>query len=149
MTRSLRSTLAAVAAVVWCAAAAAAQSPTTQSTSSPTSQSTSSGAATPSDTRPATPTFTGDTGLWFVPTADVLARGKWSVSGYRASFNYQPGFANVGLFGGTFAVGLADRFELFGSLEADKRIDRDLRPIFVSDPRVGGVLANAPFMSTT
>ena len=35
------------------------------------------------ETRPATTTFFGDTGLWFVPTAEVLAGGKLSASGYR------------------------------------------------------------------
>ncbi len=29
--------------------------------------------ATAEETRPATTTFNGDTGLWFVPTAEVLA----------------------------------------------------------------------------
>jgi peptidoglycan-associated lipoprotein len=122
---------------------AAAQTSSAASTQPPAS-------ATSADhTRPSTATFSGDTGLWFVPTADVLAHGKWSVSGYRASFNPEPGFSNVGLVGGTFAVGIADRVEVFGAMNVDERIDRDIRPIFIHDPRVGGVLASAPFMTTT
>ena len=31
-------------------------------------------------TRPATTTFLGDTGLWFVPTGEILPGGKVSVS---------------------------------------------------------------------
>ena len=33
-----------------------------------------------SETRPATTTFEGDTGLWFVPTGEVLPAKKWSFS---------------------------------------------------------------------
>ena len=33
---------------------------------------------TSSETRPATSTFLGDTGLWFVPTAEVLPDRRWS-----------------------------------------------------------------------
>ena len=57
-------------------------------------------------TRPATTTFFGDTGLWFVPTGEVLPHGKWSVSGYRRGTNYIQGYTNVADFAGTFAVGI-------------------------------------------
>jgi len=95
-------------------------------------------------TRPATTTFLGDTGLWFVPTAEVLAHGKWSVSGYRRGTNYIQGFTNVGDFAGTFAVGIKDRVEVFGSFLFDTRIDRDLRPLLRTDPAVGGVIDRYP-----
>ena len=88
------------------------------------------GAATETGIRPATTTFFGDTGLWFVPTAEVLPHGKWSVSGYRRGTNYIQGFTNVGDFAGTFGVGIRDRAEIFGSFLFDTRIDRDLRPLF-------------------
>ena len=87
-----------------------------------------------SETRPATTTFFGDTGLWFVPTAEVLPHGKWSVSGYRRGTNYIQGFTNVGDFAGTFGVGIKDQREIFGSFLFDTRIDRDLRPLFINDP---------------
>ena len=35
------------------------------------------------DRRPSTPTFLGDTGIWYVPTAEVLARHTWSIGGDR------------------------------------------------------------------
>ena len=66
--------------------------------------------------RPATTTFFGDTGLWYVPTAEVLAHGKWSVSGYRARHELPiQGYTNVADFAGTFAFGIRDRAEIFGS----------------------------------
>ena len=41
---------------------------------STTTQTPSSSTATAQETRPATTTFFGDTGLWFVPTAEVLGQ---------------------------------------------------------------------------
>ena len=37
------------------------------------------------DVRPATTTPMGDTGLWFVPTAEILPAKRWSASAYRRS----------------------------------------------------------------
>ena len=135
MTISLRS-LGVAALVAFSASAALAQ---TQS--STTAQS----ASEASDTRPATTTFQGDTGLWFVPTAEILGDRQWSASFYRRGTNYVQGFTNVGDFAGTFAFGLRDRAEIFGSFIFDTRIDRDLRPLFSTDPDVGGVVDRYPF----
>jgi hypothetical protein len=44
------------------------------------------------DVRPAVTTFWGDTGLWFVPTAEVLRNKKWSVSFYRVNIDDGQGF---------------------------------------------------------
>ena len=65
-----------------------------------------------------------------MPTAEVLAHGKWSVTGYRRGTNYIQGYTNVGDFAGTFAVGIRDRAEIFTSFLFDTRIDRDVRPLF-------------------
>src|ERR1700687_5525496 len=78
--------------------------PTGQSTT--TTQTQSSSTTTAEETRPATTTFYGDTGLWFVPTAEVLPHGKWSVSGYRRGTNWVQGYTNVADFNGTFGVGV-------------------------------------------
>ncbi len=83
-----------------------------------------------SETRPATTTVNGDTGLWFVPTAEILGNRKWSLSFYRQNADFGQGFTDVSRFPATFAVGLGNRVELFGSLETITRIDRDTRPIF-------------------
>ena len=139
-------------AVAWALALAVAASASAQTGSSGTStgqnhsgtQTQSSSTATADDTRPATTTFFGDTGLWFVPTAEVLPHGKWSVSGYRRGTNYIQGYTNVGDFAGTFAVGIKDRAEIFGSFLVDTRIDRDLRPLFVNDPTFGGIIDRYP-----
>src|SRR5437762_9084231 len=93
-----------LAACLLFAGAAAAQTPSTPQPS--TSQQTTSPAASDEGTRPATTTFFGDTGLWYVPTAEVLAGGKWSVSGYRRGTNWIQGYTNVGDFAGTFGGGI-------------------------------------------
>ena len=112
--------------------------------SSTTTQTPSSSPATTEDTRPATTTFFGDTGLWFVPTAEVLPDGKWSVSGYRRGTNYIEGYTNVGDFAGTFGIGIKDRAEIFGSILFDTRVARNMRPVFLTDPTVGSIVAWYP-----
>src|SRR5947207_12797218 len=112
MTISLRA-LGFVALIGFSSSASLAQ---TQSTPGQTSSTTSS------ETRPATTTFQGDTGLWFVPTAEILGDRQWSASFYRRGTNYVQGFTNVGDFAGTFAFGFRNRAEIFGSLIFDTRI---------------------------
>ncbi|MEQ1869470.1 MAG: hypothetical protein ABL961_05545, partial [Vicinamibacterales bacterium] len=97
-------------------------------------------------TRSAFTTAAGDTGLWFVPTAEVLAKGTWSASGYRVSTNYVQGYTNVSEFPLTFAWGVSSRVEAFGAFAAVTRIDRDLRSLFQPDPNVGGVVGGYPYV---
>jgi outer membrane protein OmpA-like peptidoglycan-associated protein len=105
-------------------------------------------ASVPQETRSALTTADGDTGLWYVPTAEVLARGRWSASGYRVGLNYTQGFSNVADFPLTFGVGAFRGGEIFGSFKAVTRIDRDVRPIFTSNPDVGGVIGRYPYVSS-
>ena len=79
----------------------------------------------------------------------MLAHGRWSVSGYRRGTNYIQGYTNVADFAGTFAVGIKDRAEIFGSFLFDTRIDRDVRPLFVNDPTFGGLIDRYPSVNQT
>jgi len=124
-----------VLGALW-ASAAGAQTPATSSSS----------AASDSTLRLATNTADGDTGLWYVPTAEILARGKWSAAGYRTGFNYREGFSQVTNVPLTFGIGVSKRAEIFGSFRAVTRIDRDTRPLFQSDPLIGGVVGPYPFV---
>src|SRR4029078_10640237 len=90
-----------------------------------TSQSTSSD----EPVRRATTTFQGDTGLWYVPTGEILADKKWSVSFARTNQDREAGFSDISHFIGTFGVGIKDRAEIFGSVRFISRIDRDIRPL--------------------
>jgi outer membrane protein OmpA-like peptidoglycan-associated protein len=96
------------------------------------------------ETRPATVSVSGDTGLWFLPTAEILPHGKWSLSLYRANADFGQGFSDVSNFPLSFAVGVRDRVEVFGSWTALTRIDRDSRPLFSTpaDAGSGGGIVN-------
>jgi outer membrane protein OmpA-like peptidoglycan-associated protein len=140
MTTSFRSVgLTVVACAFWAATAGAQTPPASSTTSAPSSD----------ETRPATTTFLGDTGLWFLPTAEVLPEGKWSGSAYRRGTNYIQGYTNIGDFAGTFAYGIKGRAEIFGSFLVDTRIDRDVRPLFLNDPTYGGFVDRYPRVNTT
>ena len=95
------------------------------------------------NTRPAGVTFLGDTGLWFVPTAEVLADGDISSSGHHSTFNREEGFSSIQTSAGTLAVGLGGRAELFASVPFVTRIDRDIRPLFRAGT-VGSTLPDFP-----
>jgi peptidoglycan-associated lipoprotein len=100
-----------------------------------------------SNPRPALPTINGDTGLWFIPTGEVMPAGKWSASVFRANYDRRQGLTDVNQIGFTGAVGIADRFELFGSWRL-VRIDRDVRPLFVpGDAGYGGVSHEQPYIT--
>src|SRR5713226_8630317 len=109
----------------------------------------SSGNTVP-DERPATTTYLGDTGLWFVPTGEVLKSKDISVSAYRTNWDAHQGFTDISNFIGTFAIGVGGRAELFGSVRFDTRIDRDFEnPIFrPTDSARGGVVNDYPFVKT-
>ncbi len=100
-----------------------------------------------SDLRPATTTPLGDTGLWFVPTGEILPAKRWSASAYRVNFDYQQGFTDVSHWPVTFGFGLADRVEVFGAWTLVRRVDRDSRPIFrPTDSESGGLMNDMPFI---
>jgi len=133
-----RLTLAVSAVMTLSAATAAAQ------TTSAAARGQTPAAPASTDARPATTTFFGDTGLWFVPTGEVLGNGQWAVSGYRRGTNWIQGYTNVADFAGTFGVGIRDRAEIFGSFLVDTRVDRDVRPVFTTDSTFGGVVDRNP-----
>src|SRR5437764_8952128 len=148
----------AAALTLTVASSAAAQPPTqrssqTSSQTGATGQTTASQGTTTSgevQTRPATTTFMGDTGLWYVPTGEVLPRKKWSFSAYRVNFDDNQGFTDVSNWPVTFGVGLGDRAEIFGSWVLVSRVDRDIRPLFLTSvPAAGGVVPQNPLMKDT
>ena len=99
--------------------------------------------------RPATASFWGDTGLWFVPTGEVLPTRGWSFSLYRTELDFNQGFSDVSYWPATFGVGVGNRLEVFGSLHTVTSIDRDTRPLFLGDTETtdGGVLNEYPFVN--
>ena len=100
------------------------------------------------ETRPALSTVDGDTGIWVVPTAETLPKGKIAASLFRANGDRKQGLTDVSNVGLTAAVGVTERLELFGSWGL-VRLDRDVRPIYVpTDDTFGGVANEFPFIRT-
>ena len=118
-------------------APAAAQTSTVQTPANPPA----------TETRPALPTFFGDTGLWFVPTAETLPTHKASGSLFRANFDRRQGLTDVSDVGLTAAFGVTDRVEIFGSWKV-VRLRRGVRdPIFEpNDVSFGGVDQQFPYL---
>jgi outer membrane protein OmpA-like peptidoglycan-associated protein len=104
----------------------------------------------PSETRterPATASYWGDTGLWFVPTAEVVKPGGWSFSLYRTEFDFKQGITDVSDWPLTLAVGAGPRTEIFAAMRVVTRIDRDLQPLFEpGNVEGGGVINDRPFV---
>lgn len=103
------------------------------------------------ETRPAGATFLGDTGFWFVPTAEVLGNGGFSVSAQSVTINREQGFSNIRHGLATVAAGVGNRVEVFGSVRLLTRIDRDIRPLFPPAnasgvARLGGLLNDYPLV---
>src|SRR5688500_2944603 len=154
----MRRVTMALAAMVLCTGTAFAQSTVSSALSaSQVSQTQQTTAQTQTDTmqmrmeadrRPATTSVNGDTGLWFVPTAEVLGPRKWSFSLYRKNLDYEQGFTDVSTWPITLAFGLGERVEFFTAVEAVRRIDRDSRPIFfdTATDEGGGVVNDYPFV---
>ena len=142
MTKTLvrSSLLAALAMLVWSPPVRA------QSPSNPPSNTQSAGflAAASDGEKPTTTTFLGDTGIWYVPTAEILRSGTWSVGGDRRGTNYVQGSSNVADFSGSLAVGIGPRVEVFGAFLFDTRINRNDQPVFADDAREGGIAARYP-----
>ncbi|MEO7189653.1 MAG: OmpA family protein [Vicinamibacterales bacterium] len=95
--------------------------------------------------------MSGTTGIWFVPTGEVLPARKWSASFYRTNIDDGQGFTDISTFPATFAFGLGGRTEVFGSWALMTRIDRDTRPLFFPSTASsqeagtgGGILVNYP-----
>jgi outer membrane protein OmpA-like peptidoglycan-associated protein len=99
-------------------------------------------------TRPAMTTFWGDTGLWFVPTGEVLPTGGLSLSAQRTEFDFRQGNTNVSDWPVTAAFG-AGPLEIFGSLRVVTRIDRDTEPLLFAGPNneAGGLVNEYPTVS--
>jgi hypothetical protein len=105
MTAAFRSSIVA-AAFAFLSTAASAQSPTAPTPAT----------APDTETRPATTTFFGDTGIWYVPTGEVLGHGKWSASAIGAA-GLDQGYTSVADFAGTLSLAsrIARRFGSFWS----------------------------------
>ena len=123
-------------------AAAQAPAPQTSKPEEPQGELVLQGDTTP---RPALPTYFGDTGLWFVPTAETLPSGKLSFSVYRANFDRPQGLTDVGEIRNhrRHRLGVVPSSSHRGG---SRRFDRNVQPIFVpTNSEFGGVNNEFPY----
>src|SRR4051794_2418454 len=94
-----------------------------QTTSTTQTSSTTKPDRTTDQSGPTTTSTAGDTGIWVVPSAEVLKPRGWSVSFSRVNQHNGQGFSDISNLPLTFAFGVASHLELFGSYAVLTRID--------------------------
>jgi len=87
------------------------------------------------EVHPATPTYEGTTGLFHMPSAYTLPKGKFSFSLFRDNLDRDPKDEDISIHGLSLGFGLTSRLELYGNFGIQNRIDADalFQPGFVND----------------
>jgi peptidoglycan-associated lipoprotein len=92
-------------------------------------------------------TVDGDSGLWWVPTADTNGAKKSRGSLERNSRNTGQGLMNVANFTANVSYGFTNRFDIFGAWDVITRVDRDNQVLFVpNDDERGGIDTFVPYV---
>jgi outer membrane protein OmpA-like peptidoglycan-associated protein len=77
------------------------------------------------EVHPATPTYEGTTGLFHMPTAYTLPKGRFSFSLFRDNLDRDPKDEDISIHGVSLGFGLTSRIELYGNFGLQNRIDAD------------------------
>jgi outer membrane protein OmpA-like peptidoglycan-associated protein len=87
------------------------------------------------EVHPATPTYEGTTGLFHMPSAYTLPKGKVSFSLFRDNLDRDPKDEDISIHGLSLGFGITSRLELYGNFGIQNRIDADalFQPGFVND----------------
>lgn len=87
------------------------------------------------EVRPGTPTYEGTSGLFHLPSAYTLPKGKWSVSLFRDNLDRDPKDEDISIHGLTLGFGATSRLELYGNFGLQNRVNVDaaFQPGFVND----------------
>ncbi len=99
---------------------------------------------------PATPAYEGSTGLFHMPSAYTLPKGKFSFSLFRDNLDRDPKDVDISIHGLNVGFGATDRLEIFGSIGVQHRIDTDalFQAGFVNDYPFAGTSASSPGWQT-
>lgn len=87
------------------------------------------------EAHPATPSYEGTTGLFHLPSAYTLPKGRVSVSLFRDNLDRDPKDVDISIHGLSLGFGATDKLELFGNFGFQNRVDADalFQPGFVND----------------
>lgn len=77
------------------------------------------------EVHPATPTYEGTTGLFHMPSAYTLPKGRFSFSLFRDNLDRSPKDEDISIHGLSIGFGLSNRLELYGNVGLQNRIDAD------------------------
>jgi len=77
------------------------------------------------EAHPATPAYDGTTGLFHMPTAYTLPKGKFSFQLFRDNLDRDPKDEDISIHGVSLGYGLTDKFEIYGNFGLQNRIDAD------------------------
>jgi outer membrane protein OmpA-like peptidoglycan-associated protein len=93
------------------------------------------------EAHPATPQYEGSTGLFHMPSAYTLPKGRFSFSLFRDNLDRDPKDEDISIHGVSLGFGLTNRVEIFGNFGLQNRLDADalFQPGYVND---------YPFVST-
>src|SRR5262249_18443703 len=112
-----------------------------------TAHASAQGTSSREEVRPAVTSFWGDTGLWFIPTAEVLKPGGWAFGAYRTELDFRQGSTDVAYYPGTLAIGAGGGIEILGAVRAVAPIDRVTRPLYAPATTLhSGVVNEYPFV---
>jgi outer membrane protein OmpA-like peptidoglycan-associated protein len=77
------------------------------------------------EVHPAVPAYDGTTGLFHMPIAYTLPRGKFSFQLFRDNLDRDPKDEDISIHGVSLGFGVTDRFEIYGNFGLQNRIDAD------------------------
>lgn len=77
------------------------------------------------EAHPATPQYEGSTGLFHMPTAYSLPKGKFSFQLFRDNLDRDPKDEDISIHGLSVGFGITSRLELFGNFGLQNRLDAD------------------------
>ncbi len=99
---------------------------------------------------PATPAYDGSTGLFHMPSAYTLPKGKVSVSLFRDNLDRDPKDLDVSIHGLSVGFGATSKLEVFGSIGVQNRVNVDaiFQPGFVNDYPLAGTTSSSPGWQT-
>ena len=91
------------------------------------------------EARPLTASFSGSTGLFFMPSAYTVAKGKTSFSLYRNNLDRNPKDLDASTIGVSLGYGISSKAEIFGTFGVQRNdVDILSQPGYVNDfPRAG------------
>jgi len=87
------------------------------------------------EAHPATPTYEGTTGLFHLPSAYTLPKGKVSFQVFRDNLDRDPKDVDISIHGASIGWGITNKVEFFANAGLQNRVNADalFQPGFVND----------------